>query len=71
MINLYLIIFYLLGIFWIFYGLYSMHYLIKLGVDGKLVPIFNEFDNENMNINNDINSKIDDGEVHQLITINK
>ena len=75
MINLYLFVFYILGIFWLIFGLYSIFNIIKLGIDGKLISILNGRDNVNRNINNDINNKnnrIDDeGEIHQLITINK
>lgn len=72
LINIYLFIFYFLCFFWIIFGVYSMHYIINLGIEGKMDIILNDGNNENKNMNNNnISNKIEvDGEDNQLI-VNK
>ena len=72
LINIYLFIFYFLCFFWIIFGIYSMHYIINLGIEGKMDIILNDGNNENKNMNNNnISNKIEvDGEDNQLI-VNK
>ena len=75
LLNIYLYIFYLVCIFWILFGIYSMHNLINLGVEGKL-NIFKNIDDEenynnNYNNNRNTNRIEEDGEINQLINNNK
>ena len=72
LINIYLFIFYSLCIFWVIFGIYSMHYIINLGIEGKMDIILNDRNDEDRyNINNNFNNKIEvDGEDNQLI-VNK
>ena len=71
LLNIYMFIFYALCIFWIIFGIFSMHRLIKLGIEGKL-EFLNDGDREpRQYINNKINNSEDDGEVNKLIIANK
>ena len=73
LLNIYLYIFYLICIFWILFGIYSMHNLINLGVEGKLNFLKNIDDEERYNYNNNrnINRIEEDAEGNQLINNNK
>ena len=67
-INIYLYIFYFLCIFWILFGIFSMHELINLGLEGKLnFNLNNRYDRERNNINNIDNKSEDYREVNHLI----
>ena len=71
LLNIYLYIFYAFCIFWIIFGIISMHRLINLGIEGKL-EFLNDGDREQrQSINNKINISEDDGEVNKLIIANK
>jgi hypothetical protein len=63
MINAYLFIFYMICIFWIIFGIYSMHNLINLGIEGKLDFLNDKEKDERNYIEND-------REVNQLINNN-
>ena len=73
LINIYLFVFNFIGIFWIIFGIHSMHSLVNLGVEGKLNTSFNERDDSNRNsTNSNINNMIEiDSEGNQLISNNK
>ena len=67
-INIYLYIFYFLCIFFFFFGIFSMHELINLGLEGKLnFNLNNRYDRERNNINNIDNKSEDYREVNHLI----
>ena len=53
MINAYLFIFYMICIFWIIFGIYSMHNLINLGIEGKLDFLNDKEKDERNYIEND------------------
>ena len=60
--------FYFLCIFWMLFGIFSMHELINLGLEGKLnFNLNNRYDRERNNINNIDNKSEDYREVNHLI----
>ena len=66
LLNIYLYVFYALCVFWIIFGIYSMHRLINLGIEGKLEFLDDRNDEQRINNYNNVNSSEDDGEVNQL-----
>ena len=73
MINIYLYVFYFFCLFWIIFGIYSMHQIINLGMGGKLKNLIDEKGNlDRNNIKNYISNKLEvDGEDNNLIIENK